>query len=90
MVLKAEPFRPVRLGLSDGRSVLIRHPDQVVVSERYLFVGLAKLERSRPLATPSTGEAIAKDGLFVNLLHVATIEPSAKDGPRSTRRKRKS
>ena len=51
-LLKAEPFEPVRLGLSAGRSVLIRHPDQVVVSDRHVYVGLAQLERSAPLATP--------------------------------------
>ena len=74
-LFKQEPFEPIRIGLSDGRCVLVRHPDQVVVAERHLLVGLAKVERSRPLATPTTGDAIAKDWLIINLLHIASIEP---------------
>jgi hypothetical protein len=74
-LFKQRPFEPVRIGLSDGRSVLVRHPDQVVVAERHLLVGLAKLERSLPLATPQTADAIAKDWLIINLLHVAFGEP---------------
>ncbi len=89
--LKAEPFEPMRIGLSDGRSVLIRHPDQVVVSERYLFVGLATLERSPPLATPESGDAVARDGMWVNLLHVVSVESddgAARKPKRKPRKKR--
>lgn len=75
-LLKGDPFSPIRIGLSDGRSVLIRHPDQAVVAERHLLVGLATIERSGPMETPSGSEAIAKDWLIVNLLHIATIEPA--------------
>ena len=74
-LLRARPFEPLRIGLSDGRSVLVRHPDQVVVAERHLLVGLAKLERSRPLATSRNGDAIAKDWLIINLLQITAIEP---------------
>lgn len=74
-LLKVEPFAPIRLGLSDGRAVVIRHPDQVVVAERHLLVGLATIERSGPLATPRSSRAVARDWLIVNLLHIATIEP---------------
>ena len=87
-LLRMEPFEPVRLGLSDGQSVLIRHPDQVVVSERYIYVGLTKLERSRPLATPRSGDATARDWLWVNLMHVTTIEP-ANTNTNTTRPKRR-
>lgn len=72
--LRRTPFTPVLLALSDGRSVLIRHPDQVVVTERSVFVGLARVERSRPLATPSTAEAIAREGLWLNMLQIVAIE----------------
>ena len=89
-LLKTEPFEPIRLGLSDGRSVLIKHPDQVVVSQHYLYVGLARLDTSPPLATPTSGDAIAKDWLWVNLLHVVTIEPHNKNNKRVGKRRRKS
>ena len=88
-LLRARPFEPLRIGLSDGRSVLVRHPDQVVVAERHLLVGLAKLERSRPLATPRNGDAIAKDWLIINLLQITAIEPeSGVNGRPRTKRPR--
>ena len=88
-MLKAEPFQPVRLGLSDGRSVVIRHPDQVVVAERHVLIGLARLEISPPLATPESGDTIARDWLVVNLFHISTIEPAEANGASRQRRRRK-
>ena len=74
-LLRTEPFSPLRLGLSDGRAVVIRHPDQAVVAQRHLLIGLTRLARSTPLQTPRSGGEVAKDWLIVNLLHIATIEP---------------
>ncbi len=74
-LLRTEPFSPLRLGLSDGRAVVIRHPDQAVVAQRHLLIGLARIARSTPLQTPRSGGEVAKDWLIVNLLHIATIEP---------------
>lgn len=91
-LLRAEPFEPVRIGLSDGRSIVVRHPDQVVLAERHLLVGLAKLERSRPLLTPSSGDAIAKDWVIINLFQITAVESSnGANGHtrRATRRKPK-
>lgn len=90
-LLKAEPFQAVRLGLSDGRSVLIRHPDQVVVSDRYVYVGLARLERSAPLATPRRPDALPKDWLWINILHVTMVEPADErsNGRKSPARRRR-
>ena len=74
--LKRQPFEPIRVGLSDGRYVLIRHPDQAVVSDRYLLVGLARVGRSEPMATPDSGEEIAYSAFWFNLLHVVSVEPA--------------
>jgi hypothetical protein len=73
--LQARPFEPIRVGLSDGRSVLIRHPDQAVVSNRYLFVGVTKIGRSEPMVTPESSDTVARDAFWVNLLHVVSVEP---------------
>ncbi len=81
-VLKSQPSEPVRIGLSDGRSVLVRHPDQVVVADRHLIVGLAKLEHSGPLVTPGTSQGIARDWLLVNLVQVTTVEPTNGSQPK--------
>ena len=89
-LLKRHPFTPVQIGLTDGRSVLVRHPDQAVVTHRSLFVGLASLTRSRPLATPGDADTIAREWLLVDLLHVATAEPlNSAPAPRRRRPGRK-
>ena len=87
--LKAVPFSPISLALSDGRSVLIRHPDQAVVSERYIYIGLARLERTKPLATPKSGDAIARDFIWLNLLHITAIEPANNRNAKPKRKRRK-
>ncbi len=74
-LLRVDEFGPLRIGLSDGRSVLVRHPDQVFVAERHLLVGLAVLERTRPLVTPSTGDRVVKDWMIINLVQITGIEP---------------
>lgn len=88
-LLKIEPFEPIRLALSDGRSVEIRHPDQVVVADRHLLVGLATIARSRPVATPRTSAAIARDWLIVNLLHITAVDPINGMAPRKSKRRRR-
>jgi hypothetical protein len=89
-VIKGEPFKPIRIALSDGRRVQVRHPDQVVVAERHLLVGLAKVERSKPMATPRNGDAIAQDWLIVNLVQITTIEPAEeRNGKPKVRRVRR-
>ena len=88
-LLKKEPFAPLRVCLSDARCVLIRHPDQAVVSERVLFVGVTKVEQSRPSMTPARSETIAKDWLMINLLQISTVEPINGNGRARQRRRGK-
>lgn len=73
--LKAEPFHPIRVGLTDGRSILIRHPDQAVVSNRMLCVGVTRVARSEPLVTPGSGDEIAREMFWTDLLHIVSVEP---------------
>jgi len=88
-MLKTEPFQPIKLGLSDGRAVTIRHPDQVLVTDRSAFVGVARIERSKPMASPASGDTIAKEWVLVNLLHVIAVEPQEGNGSKSPKRRRK-
>ena len=75
-LLRARPFEPIEFGLSDGRSVLVRHPEQVAVSRRKMFVMLARVRRgSDRYATPADGDTIAKDWMMLDLLHVVSAEP---------------
>ena len=87
-LLKAEPFKPIRVGLSDGRSIIVRHPDQAVVSEQKLIVGVARVERSRPSVTPRSGDTIAKDWIMVDLLHIVSVEPGNGRSAKQARKQR--
>jgi len=51
-----------------------------------MFVGLAKIKRTGPLATPRSGDEIAKDWMLIDLLHMATIEPANGSRPQQRRR----
>lgn len=78
-LIKKKPFAPLRLHISDGRTVLIRHPDQVLVSPQHVFVGLARSEDKPPLETPAE-DTLHEDFLWISILHVASVEPARKNG----------
>ncbi|MBI1826807.1 MAG: hypothetical protein HY287_11175 [Planctomycetes bacterium] len=76
-LFRRQPFVPIKIGMADGRSIVVRHPDQVVVAERTLLIGLAKIERSKPMLTPAKSETIAKEWMIVQLIQITSIEPEA-------------
>jgi hypothetical protein len=89
-LLRKEPFEPLGLGLSDGRGVLVKHPDQVVVARRHVIVGIAQVRRSHGrLSTPRDGGAIAKDWKLIDRMHIVRVEPAnGRDAtPRAARRR---
>jgi len=89
-LIRTRPFAPVEFTLSDGRSVLVRHPEQVAVSRRKMFVMLARVRgQHNPIATPSSGDTIAKDWMMIDLLHVVSAEPANGTHRPRTRRSRK-
>lgn len=55
-ILKKQPFEPLQLGLSDGRRVVIRHPDTIVVSPRHVYIGLTAVSRRGVPETPANGD----------------------------------
>ncbi len=75
--LKAVPFEPVRIGLSDGRSLLIRCPQQAFVTERLLMAGVDKVGTSTPLVTPASEYEIAREAFWINLINIVSVEPAA-------------
>ena len=87
-VLRTQPFEPLRVHLSDGRSIVIRHPDQVVVSERYLYIGLGGRRNGEP-ATPAQRDTITSDFVWVNLMQVTTVEPAGTRNGKSAKRSRR-
>ena len=87
-LVRKTPFEPIEIGLSDGRSVLVRHPDQVVISRRKVIFGLAQVRRVRGhFSTPANGDLVAKDWMMVDLIHVGSTEPVNDDPPKGNRKK---
>ena len=82
-MIKTQPFEPLLIGLSDGRLVRINHPDQAVIAERHLLLGLATVERGKSLDTPKS-DSVAKDFMLIDLLHIVSVEPV--NGQRKKRR----
>jgi hypothetical protein len=64
--LRARPFVPIRIALTDGRTFEVRHPEMLMLGARAIVIGI-----------PQEG---AKDPIFehsitVTLLHVVSVEP---------------
>ncbi len=77
-VLRERLFSPIQVGLTDGRTILVWHPDQVMLTRRKAVFGLTQvLNGRRRLRTPDNGERVVKDWLMIDLLHVVSAEPVA-------------
>ena len=76
-LLDRRPFEPIRLHISSGQTVEIRHPEMAFVTRSLVVVGVAK-----------SGDRVADYAVHYNLLHVVKIEPLT-DRKRSTRRQAK-
>jgi hypothetical protein len=63
-LIRAQPFVPFRLHLTDGRAFDVRHPDNLLVTARVAVVGVYNGES----AFPDRSETIA-------LIHVVSAEP---------------
>lgn len=87
-LVRRRPFEPLEISLTDERTVVVRHPEQVIVTGRHVIFGLAQVKRDRAnLATSKDRDAIAKDWMLVDLLYVVSVEPMNGNANR-TRRKR--
>ena len=63
-LLDRRPFGPMRLHISSGQAVDIKHPEMAFVTRSLVFVGVT-----------DSDERVADYGVFYNLLHVVKIEP---------------
>ncbi len=90
ILLRRRPFTPIELALSDGRSVLIRHPVQAAVSIRTMYVPLVKVKPGlQRFVTPPNGDTVAKDWMLLDLLHIVSAKPvNGKANGRKARRSR--
>ncbi|MCH8344904.1 MAG: hypothetical protein IH983_13075 [Planctomycetes bacterium] len=63
-LLDRRPFEPIRLHISSGQTVDIKHPEMAFVTRSLVFVGVT-----------DSDDRVADYGIFYNLLHVVKIEP---------------
>jgi len=87
-VLHNQPFVPLEVGLTDGRVVTVRHPDQVMNTRRNAVLGLTQIKDHRHrLRTPANDDRLVKDWLMVDLLHGVSAEPA--NGTKRTQPRRR-
>jgi hypothetical protein len=67
--IRAQPFRPFRLHLADGRSILVAHPELILVTPQGRRVVVARAE--------DDGLTLVEPLLIVTL---ETIEPASAPG----------
>jgi hypothetical protein len=63
-LIRRQPFVPMRLHMTDGKTYEIRHPENVILSRARVDIGVG--------ADPATGVVDHVD--FVSLLHIVRIE----------------
>jgi hypothetical protein len=62
-ILKAQPFVPVRLHMSNGCTHELRHPDNAIVGDEVVAIGVHEAGRDRPLIR------------LLSLININEIEP---------------
>ena len=89
-ILRKQPFAPIEVGLTDGRTIRVRHPDQVMLTRRNAVFGLTHVrdERKR-LRTSDNDDRVVVDWLMVDLLHVVSATPANGHSTRAKRPRRK-
>ncbi len=63
--VRAHPFVPFRLVVSEGGSYEVRHPDMIMVARRHAIVGLPARDT----------QGVAETTHMVALIHVVRVEP---------------
>ncbi|MFQ5425376.1 MAG: hypothetical protein ACE5F9_15530 [Phycisphaerae bacterium] len=77
-ILDQRPFEPIRLHISSGQTVDIRHPEMALVSRSLVAVGVAG------------DQGVADYIVHYDLIHIVKIEPLNGRRAKTERRPRKS
>ncbi len=72
-LLDRRPFEPIRLHISSGQTVVIKHPEMALVTRSLVVVGVTRSD-----------DRVADYAVHYNLLHIVKIEPL--DGTKPKRR----
>ena len=76
--LRRQPFRPIRVFVSDGSHYDVRHPEIMLVTRSELVIGLA-----------SSGDEIPERSAYCDPIRITRIEPLNGGKRRPTARRRK-
>ena len=76
--LRKQPFRPIRLYVSDGSSYEVHHPELALVTRAEVVIAL----------DPGDDE-IPEQSVYCNPVHITRIEPLNGTGRKRTTRRRK-
>ena len=68
-LMRARPFIPLRIHLSDGRSFDVRHPEMMLVTKSFLYVAVS--------LTPGV---IAEHTERIAIMHVTSVKELAPAG----------
>lgn len=69
--LKTEPFRPIRVHISDGSAYDIRHPEMAYVTATQVMIALKMSEEDLPDKV-----------IFCDPVHITRIEPLDRTKPK--------
>ena len=72
------PFEPFRVSLSDGSSIVVEHPELILVTRTSVTIAV----RPRPGALPVIN-------VFVDPIHVTRVDPVNGSGGRQGRRRKR-
>ena len=67
-LLKRTPFEPFGIYMSDGSSYPVRHPDQVIVTPRAVYVGIGV----------NGPKSIAQNVVICDIIHITRLGPLTK------------
>lgn len=62
--LRRQPFVPLRIYLSDGKTYDVKHPEMVFLTRSWMYVGVES----------KLGSGVAEDHDLVSLMHVVRVE----------------
>lgn len=75
-LLDRRPFEPIRLHISSGQTVDIKHPEMALVTRSLVVAGVTESD-----------ERVADYAVHYNLLHIVKIEPLDGTKRRPTKRR---
>lgn len=76
--LRKQPFRPIRVSISDGSSYDVRYPELILVTRTEVVIAL-----------DPGNDAIPERSAYCDPVHITRIEPLDGENRKSTRKREK-